>query len=616
MPNTILSDVEHDDDMSIPPLEPDELDEPEAEEPDEDEKPPREPEVKQVATAQQKRTRTTARKRSKAAREQQKQTREMTVEEWLTWCDGKWGWDRPGVNCYLEREYPRQINGVPSAGRVATRSGGHFSVDEVQELYGGGEYTMSISVPAEQYGKAPTISRKRFSVSGSPKLSAVQVDAAQADAITSGNGGGIGMAPDKNFYGMLDKQLERNERLWRDRVKSDGNVSPADIRAPYEQSMKAITEAAERGANERIRAAEQLAADKEAKANEAREEVRRVKLEMRDFEEQQRLKVQEAVTRSSDLLGALLPTFSENAARQVDQITRTFEAREARIEEGHSREMQQQMQMHQAQLQQIAQTHQAEMARAEATWTAQRGLLEQQLQHAHMELMALREESKRLRDEQLALRVSQFESLQKERDPMTKLGELAQLREAVGDLGFGGGGGGEGEGDLGDAPAWMKLFNNVVNSAAPVVQAAFGQREQAGPGGPLAGPPAGPRALVPQGQQQLTPEQAQAIAQTRAAQAAQAQAQARKTRVAKKDVRALMATVGQAFLAKTPAERVVEIAAKHPDVDTELLRVLTRKEPDRVLAELDNAELIPDQLRSTEGRAYLTAMLKVLPNHI
>lgn len=607
MPDSnVVGAVEDEVDLPIPPLEDDEIID---DTPDDSDLPPEEPDVEEgkiPGEGKRKPKKVEKRRRlTKRAKERQKQTREMTFEEWLQWCENKWGWDKPGVECHLERLYPRQINGIPSGGRVSTRKGSHFTIDEVQENYGGGEYEMIISVPSDTWGQPPYVSRKRFQISGAPKLSSTQVDAAAAEGNLPPQVQG---KPDKDLYGMLDKQIARQERLWEERYKdTNRNFSPADIRAPYENSMKMVTEASDRAAQERIQAAESLARDREEKAREAKHEVQRMQQDMREFEEAQRRKVQEAMSQSSNLIGALLPTFSENAAKQVENALRTFEAREARIEEGHAKETQQLNQLHQMQMNQMLQSHQAEMSRAEATWASQKGLLEQQLAHYQMEVQHLRQENTTLRDEMMKLRIAQMEGMQKERDPMTKLGELAQLREAVGDLGFGGGGGGDGL-DLGeDSPAWMRFMNNVVQNVAPAVQAAFNRGQP-----PQPQPNPQQRALVPAGEQ-LTQEQAAVLQRMQAAQAAQQRAaQERKTKVKRSDMEALLLTVKDAFLAKTPAETVVTIAVRHPEVDVDTLRILAQQDPGRVVQEIEAAGIMPEPLKTVEGRKYVVDLLSAL----
>jgi hypothetical protein len=515
--------------------------------------------------------------------EKQKHSKEMDIDEWIADVDKKFNWDRPGMECQIHRTYPEWENKVRVGGLVIKREGGVFDPGWVAEEFGGGEYEMHAIIPPDGPNRPPTKRKKKFSIAGRPKVSSMQ----QPNSTD-----GAPQQQDENLNhpvvqrGMLGFMSESQKELV-SALKGGGQAGPdiEQLKAPYERAMATMQESYEQKAQAREDAAAQATRAAELRAQEAKLEAEAAKRERDKTAEETRQRIQEATQGSNTMLAALLPSFNENASKQVDSITATFAARETNIEQRHAQELESLRRYHDSQVQQLQTLQAAEVSRMEATFQSQLGLLQQQLQHFQQQAQIYQAESLKLQNEMMQMRMGQIEQLKTSQDPITKLTEMQQITEVMKDVMPGlGGGGGDGS-DLGeDAPAWAKMINNAVNQLggpiAAVLQAkADPQQQMMHPG------------MMPQ--QQMMPPQGAMVQQPpqQRPMPPQEPPGPPPTRLKREDVVEMVGIMGNIYKSgSTTPEQAAQAALQ--SLPHDVMRVLSRKEPTKVLAEFEAAGVL------------------------
>jgi hypothetical protein len=395
------------------------------------------------------------------------------------------------------------------------------------------------------------------------------------------------------------------KQLYDTMKEGKGGIDIDQLRAPYERAMEQMESSYEERARAREESARESAKMAELRAQEAKLEAEAAKRERDKILEETKLRIQEAAQGSNQMLSALLPSFNENASRQVDAITATFTARETNIEQRHAQELESLRRYHESQLQQSRTMQQAEVSRMEATFQSQLGLLQQQLQHYQQQAQVYQQENLKLRDELMQMRVAQIEQLKTSQDPITKLSELQQMAEVAKDVLPGLSGGGGGGDDLGDdVPAYLKMINNAVNQFGPALSAVMQARSNQPqmPMGPpmlpqmppqMPGPPP-PGAMVPAEPAPPRPEPPKG-----------------KT-LKKSEVKELISVVGNVYKSgSTTPEQAAQAALKALPHD--MLRILTKKEPKGVLEDFEKAGLIGGTpLEENAGQEYAIQVLENL----
>ncbi|MBU2515896.1 hypothetical protein KJ966_31640 [bacterium] len=523
------------------------------------------------------------RQAKKGTTEKQKTSREMTFEEWCARMDRDFGWDGPGVECRLIRLYPRTVGNIPTAGLVDRISGAHFTIPDVQERHGGGAYEMELHAPALGPNKPPQVRRKRFDISGSPKTLAADPKDGMPPALADQQGQSMHPAVEKGLVGLVDRM---QERAWKERNAAGGGFDPKAISHPYESAMRTMQESMEGRAVAREGAAREAVQAAQTRESEARMLAEQARQELERVQRETQLRVEKVTAEGSNMLATLLPTFNEGAARQVQHMAQTFEAREARIETGHIKEVDQLARLHEAQLMQLHTTHQAELARIEASFAAQIGILQQQLEFYRLQTATMQVENTKLRDDLMQQRLAQLEALKVERDPMTKISELQQFRDMAKDF--------IGGGEEAEETGWMKIINNGLSTLGPLVEQVVGARAQ---------------------QQQAAPQQALVTQQQMAPQVPRQPPSPREpegVKLKKEDVAEAMQALTNIYISKTPPEMAAAAAAQH--LDHKLLRALARKDADQLMDKLQSESLVEGPLLSQEGRDYMKIVLETLRN--
>lgn len=542
--------------------------------------------------------------------EKQKDTRTMSFDEWVSFIDREYGWQTPGVSCHLNRLNPLWHKGVSTGGLVAQKESDVFNMGEIVENYGGGDYEMEAHIPGVQGAKQrpPTIRRKRFRVAGHPKIGDPQVPQQSGD---NGNPQVTTDATHPATQANLIKLVQQSHKQAYEAQNKGPDLS--QLREPYEQAMAAARESYEHRVATEREAARQAQAFTEQRVNEAKLEAEAAKRERDRMEEETRQKVREATEGSTSILATLLPEFSRNASSQVNSVTQTLTAREASIEQRHTQELESLRRYHDSQVSQLQTLQAAEVTRMETTFQAQLGLLQQQLQHFQQQAQIHQAENLKLRDELMQLRVTQIEALKTQQDPITKMSELQQIVEVAKDV-LPGVGGGSGD-DLGeDAPAYMKMINNAINQLGAPIAAVL----QAKAGGPPVDANGQMQLLSPAmaaGVPQHAMMPAQAMVQQPPPPQPPPEPKAPVTRLKKEDVTQAVFYIGNAFQAQTDAEKMAHSAMQVLPHD--VMRLLSRKDPEKVLDEFEKAGLLKDSpLTTNDGRQYAIDVLKHLRENL
>lgn len=608
-----------DDEIALPPVTPDEeLEDLEPDDGDDGEQDPgdeTDDDVDDIAAQAQDTYASKRKRRKKGAKKAQDPqataaqmaSKTMDIIQWIDYIDRTVGWARAGVVCEIWRVHPQWYNQIKTEGFIDKRAGGCFEPEEIREMYGGGEYEMVCRIPPEGTKRGPRARRKRFSIIGAPKTGAATEPPKDA-----------GPPPEKNprTEASVVELLGRSmERAW-----ESGGGAGADLdalRGPYESTQKVMRDNYDSTLRSQIAAHERITEEAERKADDARKERDEALRELRRQQEQTELKIREATTRNNDLVATLIPTLSENSARQVEHALKTFEAREARIETQHAKEIESLHRYHEAQIRQERTAMEAQIARVETSYQSQLGLLQQQLQHFQLTNQTLSADNTRLRDEMMQLRIGQLESLKQDNDPIAALTKLAELRDNAEGLGIFGGGKGEGGDDLEGMPTWLKAVVPLGSKLADAVTAVAQAKN-----GPGMAPGMMPPGLSPEQQHAFMLQQQAAAQQQQMMVPAGGPAgppvappapRAPAVKLKRADVKELMTTVQNIYTSGTPAETAAKAAIAHPDVDRSVLIALARKDPERVINELEAAQLLGDgTLSGPEGKKYIADMLGAL----
>jgi len=540
------------------------------------------------------------RKPSRTTVNRQKNSREMTFDEWCLHIDEKIGWNAPGVEVRLTRIQPTWWKGISVGGLLDTRSSGKYSEQEVMERFGGGHFQVDVSGPRAdgKVGLPPISFKKRLHIAGAPKISD---DAHPGDL---GSRAPQQVKDDKtentavNHLGRLTAQLfEASQK------GSHGDEKYfSSTMAAHEDRVRAR----EQMAQERVNEAETAKRRAEEELEHVRENVRR---EQREMEEKMRQSAQE----NNNLMAALLPAFSQNANQQVQQTMATFQAREQRIESDHAKEIQQMQRSHEMSLERADQQRVAELARQDAMYQSQIGILQAQLTTAQSQLDAERLANVQLRDEIRKLHMEQLTAYAKDRDPLEQISKMQAFNEMAKEV-IGGAGGSAGPGGLSDeAPDYMKLLAHGVETLGPAIQAVLGAKKEAQQ-----------QAQAPQERmvQVQTPDgQVHTITESQARQIQAAQQQQRaqlgpqqkppeKVKIKAGELKKALEILAAVRPSGTTPEDAAQAAMTHGD--HAVLKALSSRPPDQVIEQIDAKGILPAPLADEEGRKYLKEVLQHL----
>jgi hypothetical protein len=547
------------------------------------------------------------RKMSRKTVAQQVRSREMSYQEWCEFIDQKIGWDTPGTEARLSRIQPEWWKGLKVGGLLDTRESGKFTEREILERFGGGTYEV-YCIGLREPGLPPLQYKKRFSIAGAPRL---PEDMAPGD-LGAMKPGGHTMATTE-----AEKTAVSHLGSITDRLLSGGGSDGAS--AKVYQDAYDRTRAADQ---DRIRAREEMAerAVKEAdvRYERAREEADRARREMEEARAEAQSRINEAATHSNSIIATLLPTFSDNAARQVQQAMTSFQAREERIEADHAKEIAAMQRSQEMALERAEQQRAAELARVEAMFHGQLGMVQSELATVRAQLEAERNQANGLREEIRKLHMEQISHYQKEQDPIAAISKYQAVAEFAKEV-LPQAGGGDGAGGLSDdAPDYMKLIAHATQTLGPAISQALQLKQQQAD-------PAAYAAMQQQQQMEMARQQQMALA----AQTQQQQQQEmpppqptqamvpapppgppQNVQVSAGELKKALEVLSTVKVSGTQAADAASAAMTHGD--HAVLRAISERPPDKVIEEIDRHGLLPGPLSSDEGRSYLMEVLQHL----
>lgn len=531
----------------------------------------------------------------------------------------KFNWEL-GLKVKLHRNSPTLFKGMQVGGHLETRENAPYTFEEIKERFGGGMYEIFISGP-KQLGDRPTaIGRKQFSIAGDPSLENLPIHVQAVSAgMTPGQqqGGSDQVSPQAqaSLVGLLGKQLD----------KQDESRTVAGADPDLFREMRQSVEGSAQSQVEVIKdAAEKEAALLKTQLEELRQNNEKLRAETEALRQQSQHAVDSARTESSSLLSTLIPTFSNEAHQRSQQAMQDADARCARMQDQHSRDVAAVEQRAQMQIDNMRAMFDAQLLNQATVFEGRIKQLETELALARARGEHFENEARQLQGRNTELLMKQMEKA----DPVKQAQYMATLKETLGALG---GGGDEGGGLSDEASDAMKMIYALSQGFGPVASALSQRLTGAAPPGhqmpEYAQPPMpqhvpphppqlepAPRALtrpaprqMQRPQRTLRPPERKASPQPQPQQAAPPPQPKPAVRLRKADLANGVGLLNAAMLGGTPPVKAADAAAQQLDRPT--MRELAKRKPQAVYDSLATNDLLEGPLATPDGAAYLTEFL-------
>jgi hypothetical protein len=513
--------------------------------------------------------------------------------EYDNWCDAfYWGKDA-ALKFQIKRLSPeRSPNGQSISGILETRQGVPMYAEEVRAVYGGGTFEATVSGmhPYDKENKSRLLARRRLPLPGPPNLN----DAAMPRHFLSSRGGAVvdnGMG-----IGVVRRELES--------LRNNSEGSPRIVERTL-TLMKDVADQragfAERSSEERINLIrQQLEEEKKEKVNlSARLRETESEMAKKAAQNQQELSksVKEAQDSSMTLLTTLLPTLTGNASEQVKQIASLHQIREERQAAEHKMVLQQMQANFQTQLDSNKALHMAQMESQKSQYENTIALLRSELQIARAEVTSLRT-TLDAKTQELITRSTEQNKTKSPIEQMTEMGTMFEAMNSMKDY-FGGGG------DENKSPMdrVLGIFEGAAQNAPAFLQAL---RQNQQPQQPVQVPP---QLSMPQSPQRLIPPQhSQTLVPP------QRTAPIKKSGIQKSDMKKVLDYIEGVLSSggdSPPSPETVAMSAVS-QVDNNILKFLSSRDPERVIAQLGNNDMLSGILLEEKGRKYLVDVLIAL----
>lgn len=535
--------------------------------------------------------------------------------EWDGWCNSfAWGKD-PTLKFVLKRLAPeRGPNGQAISGVLETRESTPCLLEEVRGTYGGGDYEAAIIGlhPLTQDNKPRVLARRRTRLPGPPNA----MDGALPRGILSTRGG----AGDPLARTAMDMLKTEVESLRRNRDDSPRLVEKtiSTVQAVSEQRAKF----AEQSADARIELVNKQLEEARQHNKELSDRLRSTESEMMrkavESQEKVAVAVQEAQTGSMSILTQLLPTLTGGASEQVKQMATLYQVREERQASEYKAIIQQMQANFQSQMESRQTLFLAQLETTKGQYESTIGLLRQELQSARADATSLQRRLEELRttldakNQELITHALNGKGNRSAVEQMTELGTMFEAMESM--KSFLGGGAPADDLEGVDNPVTRKLLK--IGEGAVQHLPAFLQAFK--PGGPQPQPPMVPpqqsmmQPMMPPQRPTMTPRlpsQPRPVSVPSAAPAAPAAPP-----IHKKDVITALQFIENVVTAggdtPTPAESVAMAAIAQ--ADNNVLRALSSRKPESVIAQLESQDMLRGVLKEERGKKYLVELLIAL----
>jgi hypothetical protein len=535
-------------------------------------------------------------------------TRDMDYDTWVQ----QFPWEWPGMVCKLNRISPQYVNQTMVSGYLEQRANQPYLEDEIKKRFGGGRYEVRIIGPREEGDpKTYCINRKQFDVGGKPNLESLPHDSSKPQQPSVE----VGAQAQSSLVSILGDELKRAHHKG-ESGGSGGGEAIAGMQEAYSESRTAIQASTQ--------AQVQAIRDSSARETEAirtqlegvRQELERERAESKIREQALQERAQDAGSSANSLMQTLFPSVNQSAQAQVAEMRALTDQQLQRQESTHKSDTEGLHRFYQTQIESQKTLFQVQDSQTRSTFDNQTTLLQGQLQILQAKNDLLEKDNNKLRDQIMTV----HQERAAKQDPIRQMENVQQLVEVAKSLG----GGGDSGGDLGDdVPDYMKLLNNAlpaIGNVTEIIKGRIGGAQQPMPQQEMAGLPPG-----------MSPEQYHAqMAAMQQAQAQQAQAQqtamvpvgpqqsapvaparkksaAAKVRIKRADLENAVGQLNAIMHSGTGPDRAAEAAISNIPGDT--LKALSIRPPERVIAELEQAGIIKDEMASDESKQYITAFL-------
>jgi len=555
-------------------------------------------------------------------------------DSWIS----QWPWDQPNMQCKVERIYPELVGTTQTAGVCGVFDNKGLSSQEIQQMFGGGRYHISVIGPRKTK-KGPRIMRlshKPLKLVGEPNLSNL---GRIAQGSTPGGAPATSLPPPRppapadgmvrlvdNMTGHLQRRVDQAgaASAQTTQVVSDHLEKAAEMKIEAANHMLAekdrmlVTQLAV--AQKQVDAARNEAVsahkDKDQAILDARAAQERILSERSLLEDRFTQKLGQVQGDSSNLLATLLPATQASAQQQITSMMTMFESRISAQELSYSNRLEGLERSYEQRMAAQASLTQVQMESTTSLYKGQIQHLQQLLTQAQGEktlVMTQLEDSRNRLMEQIA-------TLNKAKDPEEAMVKMANMMETVKSIA------GVAGGDEAAAGSGNAFFDGIMSNVGklaevvPHITGAISAKAQSE--AVQAQAQAHAQAQAAQQQvPQLAPPQLQAPQEEEVAPAPQPQRRRAPRRAAppkKKQGKIARDEMDKAVLyinaalASNPELAPSDFAnVALSSVDNDTLRRLSRQKSELVVKELETVGVLHGEVSTENGKVFLCALLDI-----
>lgn len=562
----------------------------------------------------------------------QTEAEKWDYDSWIT----SFEWDQPGMSLKVERLSPEMVGTQQTAGTCGVFDNRPMSSMEIQQMYGGGRYHISVIGP-RQTSKGPRIMRlshKPLKIAGQPNLENLGRIGMPTETPTDKR---AAASSDAGVVGLLGNSLTHLQR----QVGVAGQQSTQvvnEVGRQYQQAAEMKAAAADQMLKEKDRLLQTELASAQRRVDEARaeaqaarkdregamEEARRAQQRIYDdravMEEALTKKLESVHSNSNALISTLLPQVQSQAQNQINMMMSMFESRLSAAETSY-----------QSRIENLDRSYQQRMEAQSDLYKAQMETSKQmsmgQIQHLQIELQTVRAEKQQLQSQLDDARNRLMEEIQKlnsAKDPEQQMVKFGSMIETFKGLGFGGKEESDEPAGSGN-PFFDGIMANIgkVAEIVPHITGAITAKAQAESRGAMMQPmlmqqqQQQPMQMQPQPQMLMQQPQAQAPAPAPAPQRAlRAQAPARpkkaKGKISRDELDKAVLYINAALSSNPEIDPNDFANVAVSSVDNAMLRQLSRQKSELVVNELETMGVLHGNVSTAAGKAFLVKLLDIL----
>ena len=346
------------------------------------------------------------------------------------------------IKTYVKRVEPKFFQGVKCSGEVMVVDGS-FDSDELREQHGGGTYTIAVH-RINKKGEYEHFQTRRLEIVGDPNLDGLFAATASKQRPQQQPAGG-GDAVATAALGMV-KEIAASATARADRAERDRDRSPGIDHALLERMQSPLLKQIEELHKDRRALEERLNALMNKKPDAAFEQTL-----LREYQASENTRLEAIRTRHESEIRML----QEGHRQDTERLHASYRDQLQASERAHEREIDNLRRSHDALTQSMKQG-------ADVSTISLKTSLEAQIEAQKQNVLRLEREVTKQDQELAVLRA------QKVKTPIEAMGELAQMKEHMEDLGLVGG-----DKEGGETSPWERVVGAVMQS--PIAQS-IGQR--------------------------------------------------------------------------------------------------------------------------------------------